>query len=89
MKAAVGKCARSSLPEMDVSRVTECATGDLGQQLQVEFAAKTDALQPMHTEVPWVTVNGIALQHDVANLEQYVCAAYRGKRPAACFRQKD
>jgi len=85
MKAALGKCTAMVSPPLDVDAINNCAYGELGQELQLQYAAKTDALQPPHTEVPWITVNGVALLGDVDKLQQYICAAWQGHRPAACF----
>jgi hypothetical protein len=41
-------------------------------------------VQPPHTYVPWVTVNGVPIYTDSDNLLTYICKAYTGTPPAAC-----
>ena len=36
-----------------------CANGSLGMKYEHEMAAKTKALNPPQTYVPWVTLNGM------------------------------
>eukprot|EP00873_Tetraselmis_striata_P034436 jgi/Tetstr1/454700/TSEL_041586.t1 len=86
MRAALAECAMQA--SMSAGDINGCVEGSLGEQLEASFEKATDALVPAHTFVPWVTVNGVALREDVDNLEQYVCAAYTGDRPAACFGSK-
>lgn len=38
--------------------INSCATSEQGIALEVEVAKVTEALQPAHTYVPWVVVNG-------------------------------
>ena len=46
----------------------------------MEAAAATEALDPPHIYVPWVTVNGIAVGQGYQFLLTFVCAAYTGDR---------
>jgi interferon gamma-inducible protein 30 len=38
--------------------ISQCSTSAQGNQWQYEMAAATDKLNPKHTYVPWITVNG-------------------------------
>ncbi|KAL4189621.1 hypothetical protein AMTRI_Chr08g208070 [Amborella trichopoda] len=53
-------------------------------QLELQYAAETNALQPPHTYVPWVVVDGQPLYKDYENVGAYVCKAYKGSLPPAC-----
>lgn len=81
--ATAERCARGS--GLDWDKIQACAAGDMGARLQREAAAATAALRPAHQWVPWVVVNGVPILDDAANVKQYICVAYSGKRPPACF----
>ncbi|XP_068637064.1 gamma-interferon-responsive lysosomal thiol protein-like [Aristolochia californica] len=68
-----------------VSRlVADCYTSGYGQKLELQYAAETSALEPPHTYVPWVVVDGHPLYEDYEHFETYICEAYRGPLPEAC-----
>ena len=46
---------------IDFDGVEKCVNSSLGNQLEHEMALETDKLQPPHTYVPWVTLNGVEL----------------------------
>ncbi|XP_050389877.1 gamma-interferon-inducible lysosomal thiol reductase [Patella vulgata] len=79
-----------------VDRILECANSSFGNRLEHEMAVKTDALQPQHQYVPWVTLNGVhteKLEKEAeADLIKLICQTYQGSvKPAACkkFDQPD
>lgn len=74
---------------LDYSQIKSCADGPLGNSLEHKMALKTDALQPPHKYVPWVTLNGVhtkQIQSEaVQDLEGLICKTYQGSpKPAAC-----
>ena len=74
---------------LDYSKIQSCASGDLGNSLEHEMALKTQALDPPHTYVPWVTLEGVHTdeKQDKAefNLIGLICGAYKGSpKPQAC-----
>ncbi|XP_065070066.1 gamma-interferon-inducible lysosomal thiol reductase-like [Rhopilema esculentum] len=79
-------CATTS--HMDYATINSCVQGSLGNQLQHQMALKTDALNPPHQYVPWITVNGVhtdQIQNAVqTNMLGYVCSMYQGTKPAVC-----
>ena len=88
---------RESAPEcakkfdMDYGQIKSCADGALGNSLEHEMALKTDALQPPHEYVPWVTLNGVhtkEIQSEAElGLEGLICKMYHGTpKPEACRR---
>ena len=51
----------------------------------VAAAEETARLDPPHTYVPWVVVNGVAIGSAHEFLRHFVCVALgSGDRPAAC-----
>lgn len=70
---------------LDADALLACAEGPQGAELERAAEAETAALIPQHKYVPWVVVNGIALMDDYPQLARYVCVAYTGQRPQACY----
>ncbi|KAM0948088.1 putative gamma interferon inducible lysosomal thiol reductase GILT, Thioredoxin-like superfamily [Dioscorea sansibarensis] len=71
---------------LDSTAVLKCYEGGDGNKLELQYAAKTGALQPPHTYVPWVVVDGQPLYDDYENFESYICKAYTGDLPKACVK---
>ncbi|KAL5209289.1 hypothetical protein ABZP36_004912 [Zizania latifolia] len=69
---------------LDPKRVTDCYKGERGHKLALKYGRQTDALQPPHTYVPWVVVDGQPLYENYENFEAYVCKAYKGRPPKVC-----
>lgn len=62
-----------------------CCAGNLGAELVHAAADETASLQPAHTYVPWVVVDGVAIGSASPFLRHFVCVALRpGDRPDAC-----
>jgi interferon gamma-inducible protein 30 len=74
--------------DIDYSPIDACQSGSLGNRLEHEMALKTDALEPKHNYVPWITLNGKHTEkiQDEAedNLLKLVCEYYTGPKPSAC-----
>lgn len=73
----------------DYSQIQSCVEGPLGNKLEHEMALKTNALQPPHTFVPWVTLNGVhteKIQNEAQDdLVKLICETYQGSpKPQAC-----
>ncbi|XP_067330043.1 gamma-interferon-inducible lysosomal thiol reductase [Channa argus] len=81
-------CGELQDPELSWTSIMSCVKGDQGNQLMHLNALKTDALNPPHQYVPWVTINGEhteALQDKAMNsLFTLVCSMYKGPKPKAC-----
>ncbi|XP_022154893.1 gamma-interferon-inducible lysosomal thiol reductase-like [Momordica charantia] len=70
---------------LDPKPVYECYSSGLGKELELQYAAETDHLQPPHKYVPWVVVDGQPLYEDFENFVSYICKAYKGSYvPSAC-----
>ncbi|XVE58982.1 hypothetical protein DITRI_Ditri05aG0007400 [Diplodiscus trichospermus] len=70
---------------LDSKPITDCYGSGLGQKLELQYAAETNALEPPHTYVPWVVVDDQPLYEDYENFISYVCNAYKGAAvPKAC-----
>ena len=50
------KCA--GLASMDWDKIDSCYKGSQGHNLELMYSKETDSLDPPHTYVPWVTLNG-------------------------------
>ncbi|KAI8509206.1 Gamma-interferon-inducible lysosomal thiol reductase [Branchiostoma belcheri] len=85
-KKAAEKCA--SQMQVDFSAIEKCAEGSQGNELEHEMALKTGSLNPPHTYVPWVTLNGVhteKIQNEAMdNLLKLICDTYQGPKPDAC-----
>ena len=46
--------------QIDLAPIMSCANSAKGNSLEHEMAVKTDALEPSHRYVPWVTINGVS-----------------------------
>ena len=80
--------------KLDYSKIQSCASGDLGNRLEHEMALKTQALNPPHSYVPWVTLEGVhtdQIQNEAEfNLIGLICGAYKGSpKPQACQEYQD
>ncbi|XP_062595798.1 gamma-interferon-inducible lysosomal thiol reductase-like [Saccostrea cucullata] len=91
-KLSANKCAKSQ--GIDLKPILECSTRKLGNSLEHEMALKTNALNPPHKYVPWVTLNGVHTE-DIekkaeADLTKLICDTYKGSpKPAACNKISD
>ena len=56
MTTAAKKCGVEL--EIKLDDVFKCATSRIGNNLEHEMAVLTETLQPPHTYVPWVSLNG-------------------------------
>ncbi|XP_031379211.1 gamma-interferon-responsive lysosomal thiol protein isoform X1 [Punica granatum] len=67
------------------SSPVDCYNKGNGYMLERKFAGETARLNPPRRFVPWVVVDGQALQEDFQNFVSYICRAYRGSQiPEAC-----
>ncbi|GAA0155934.1 reductase [Lithospermum erythrorhizon] len=65
--------------------IDDCFKSEKGLQLELKYAAETNALHPPHKYVPWVVVDGQPLYDDYENFLDYICKAYGGtEAPAGC-----
>ena len=84
------KAAKKCAPKfnIDYDKLMACANSDQGAQLEHNMAVVTGGLNPPHTYVPWVTLNGVHTEtiNDKAakNLMSLICETYRGPKPDAC-----
>ncbi|KAK8941007.1 hypothetical protein KSP39_PZI010544 [Platanthera zijinensis] len=71
---------------LDSHPLVDCYNSGHGQEIELQYASQTIALQPPHRYVPWVVVSGLPLYDDYDNFESHVCKAYQGELPIACQR---
>ncbi|XP_024974325.1 gamma-interferon-inducible lysosomal thiol reductase-like [Cynara cardunculus var. scolymus] len=72
---------------LDPKPVKDCYTSGYGNQLELQYAAETNALQPPKKYVPWVVVDGKPLYDDYVYIITNICRAYKGPTlPKACLR---
>ncbi|KAK3749816.1 hypothetical protein RRG08_063099 [Elysia crispata] len=83
---AAKKCS-TSFP-VPIADILKCSKSEYGNKLEHEMAVKTDALQPPHKYVPWVTVNGVhtaAIESEAEkDIVKLVCDTYKGPKPPVC-----
>ncbi|CAJ1071803.1 gamma-interferon-inducible lysosomal thiol reductase-like [Xyrichtys novacula] len=81
-------CVQLYSPQLSWDTVMGCVKGDLGNQLMHQNALKTEALNPPHDYVPWITVNGVHTddlqQKASTSLFSLVCGMIKGTKPEAC-----
>lgn len=53
------QCAKKM--KINLSPISDCASGDLGNGLLHQMALRTAALDPPHTYVPWITINDVSI----------------------------
>ncbi|KAL3892301.1 hypothetical protein ACJMK2_004518 [Sinanodonta woodiana] len=89
---ATQKCA-SKFKGIDLDKIMGCSKSSLGNELEHQMALLTEALQPPHTYVPWVTLNGVhtddiqdMAENDLVNL---ICQTYQGPKPAGCQKEEN
>ncbi|XP_054818943.1 gamma-interferon-responsive lysosomal thiol protein [Prosopis cineraria] len=71
--------------DLDPKPIDKCYTSEHGKELELKYAAETNALQPPHKYVPWVVVDGEPLYEDYENFISYICKAYEGTNiPKSC-----
>jgi len=70
----------------DWPAINNCAQGVQGNTWQHQMAVKTAALDPPHTHVPWVTINGQHSPDAEGDFLTALCNAYTGPPPAGCQR---
>ncbi|NWT56361.1 GILT reductase, partial [Erythrocercus mccallii] len=86
------QCLQIYAPGVDSGRITACVQGDTGVALMHHNAQVTEALDPPHQYVPWITVNGkhtdeLQAQAE-ASLLGLVCHLYQGEKPEICGSSK-
>ncbi|KAM9329085.1 gamma-interferon-inducible lysosomal thiol reductase [Gastrophryne carolinensis] len=74
--------------DLPLKTVLDCVNGDLGNKLMHYNAQQTQALQPPHSYVPWLVINGKhdeTLQTRAQNaMFKLTCDLYKGPKPEAC-----
>jgi len=73
---------------LDWNAISQCTVSDQGNKWQHMMALQTEALNPPHTWVPWIVLNGVhndQIQAEAtADLIQLICDTYQGTRPTNC-----
>ncbi|XP_041360999.1 gamma-interferon-inducible lysosomal thiol reductase-like [Gigantopelta aegis] len=88
---AAKQCAKM-YPNIPLNKVLLCANGTQGNEWEHQMALQTQALQPPHQYVPWVTLNGIhteEIQNEAEkDLLKLICDTYTGTKPSACHQKE-
>ena len=88
VKGVVKTCILDQDDAKSFSWIMECALGPEGQRLMHKIATRTNMLNPSHTFVPWIVLNGIYSaenQRDAEeNLSKLICKLYKGHTPKEC-----
>jgi interferon gamma-inducible protein 30 len=78
---------------MDWNAINNCINSDQGNQWEHDMAVMTNNLNPAHTYVPWLVVNGQhtqAIQNECQDdLLECVCRRYTGTSPACKTTKKE
>jgi interferon, gamma-inducible protein 30 len=79
----VAKNCASSAGVTNIDDIMSCYRGSDASAMEHQVALKTEALNPPHKWVPWVTVNDVydeKVQDDISDsLLKFVCQNYKGK----------
>ncbi|XP_046375601.1 gamma-interferon-inducible lysosomal thiol reductase-like [Haliotis rufescens] len=90
-RTAFRECAKK-FPAIPADQIEACANSSQGNQWEHEMAMKTDALNPQHKYVPWVTLNGVhneKIQNEAQNnLIKLLCDTYTGTKPSGCQQRR-
>ncbi|XP_071720649.1 gamma-interferon-responsive lysosomal thiol protein-like [Rutidosis leptorrhynchoides] len=71
---------------LDPKPVTDCYNSGFGHELNLQYADEIKVLEPPHTYVPWVVVDGQPIYDDYTDFVSFVCKAYKGTDvPDACI----
>ncbi|KAM0002899.1 putative gamma interferon inducible lysosomal thiol reductase GILT, Thioredoxin-like superfamily [Helianthus debilis subsp. tardiflorus] len=65
----------------DPKPVTDCIASGYAHELALQYADEINALEPPHTYVPWVVVDGKPIYDDYTDFVSFVCKAYKGSNP--------
>jgi len=90
LEKAVSRCVRSlNISHTVYDQINHCYNGDLGNQLQLQAAERTEQVWPdQHNFVPWVLFNNVSLENRqfmTSSIESIVCDMYIGDdSPTAC-----
>jgi len=78
----------TKLSKVSYKEVKTCAKGPEGNSLMHDMGNRTESLEPGHTYVPWIVVEGKhteKLEEDaMKDLVALVCKLYQGKKPSQC-----
>ncbi|KAI3526303.1 hypothetical protein L1887_05551 [Cichorium endivia] len=75
---------------VDPKPVMDCYTSGFGHELDLQYADEIKALEPPHTYVPWVVLDGQPLYDDYYDVFTFICKAYKGSNiPEACYKEQN
>jgi interferon, gamma-inducible protein 30 len=80
----------SKATALDPSPILSCAASAKGDELEKKAAEETASLDPQHTYVPWLVINGVAIGQDMDKMGKFVCVAAEPEaRPDICYNDPD